>query len=187
MLTTSQLVAEIRRRNGDTQEGLARRIGVSFPTVNAWERGRSEPRPAHRRQLEKLAEDLAITHEVTVLVIDDDPATAEMVAAAATEVDPAITVESTLDGWQGLVLCGSLRPRVIFLDILMPGIDGIEVARRLPGIEGLDDPEVVFVTSSTDGALIRRAGSLGHQLLGKPLAVDELVATIRRALRVALR
>jgi len=85
------------------------------------------------------------------------------------------------------VLCGSLRPRVIFLDILMPGIDGIEVANRLPGIKGLDDPEVVFVTSSTNSDLLRRAGSVGHQLLGKPLGVDDLVTTIRRALQVVLR
>jgi CheY-like chemotaxis protein len=178
MLSTAELVAAIRRTSGSTQEALARRLGVSFPTVNAWERGRSSPRPNHRRQLEQLAEELGITTETMVLVIDDDPATGAIVDAAAQQVGAAITVESALDGWEGLVKCGSLRPALIFLDILMPGIDGIEVARRLPDIEGLDHTEVVFVTSSTDDRLLARARSFGHSVLPKPLEVDQLIDTI---------
>jgi CheY-like chemotaxis protein len=185
MLSTPELVAEIRRVAGDTQEGLARRLGVSFPTVNAWERGRSKPRPDRRRQLEELAAELGISAEVAVLVIDDDPATGAVVDAAAREVDSAITVESALNGWEGLVRCGSLRPRLIFLDILMPGIDGIEVARRLPDIEGLATTEVVFVTSSTDERLLARARSLGHDLLPKPLEVDALIDAISSRLEIA--
>ena len=178
MLSTSELVAAIRRAGGDTQEALARRLGVSFPTVNAWERGRSRPRPHHRRRLDQLASELGITYEFTVLVIDDDPATGAIVDAAAREVDSAITVESALNGWEGLVRCGSLQPALVFLDILMPGIDGIEVARRLPEIQGLDGTEVVFVTSSTDERLLARARELGHDLLAKPLEVDRLVDTL---------
>jgi CheY-like chemotaxis protein/DNA-binding XRE family transcriptional regulator len=178
VLATSELVAEIRKVAGETQEALARRLGVSFPTVNAWERGRSVPRPDHRRKLEELAAQLGITSEISVLVIDDDPTTGSLVDAAAREVDPAITVETALDGWQGLVRCGAVRPALIFLDILMPGIDGIEVARRLPGIQGLGGTEVVFVTSSTDARLLARASELGHPVLSKPLDFDRLADTI---------
>ena len=165
MLSTPELVAEIRLVGGDTQEALARRLGVSFPTVNAWERGRSTPRSNHRRRLEQLAAELGIITEITVLVIDDDPATGAI-------------VESALNGWEGLVRCGALRPDLIFLDILMPGIDGIEVARRLPEVEGLGRTEVVFVTSSTDERLLARARELGHELLAKPLDVDRLVTVM---------
>ncbi len=179
MLSTPELVAEIRRVAGETQEGLARRLGVSFPTVNAWERGRSSPRANHRRQLEELAGQLGITSEISVLVIDDDPTTGAVVEAAAEEVDAAITVESALNGWEGLVRCGALRPSLIFLDILMPGIDGIEVARRLPDIADLERTEVVFVTSTTDEAILTRARSLGHSLLAKPLDVARLIDSIR--------
>lgn len=178
MLSTPELVAEIRRVGGDTQEALARRLGVSFPTVNAWERGRSTPRSNHRRRLEQLAAELGIITEITVLVIDDDPATGAIVESAAAEVSSATTVESALNGWEGLVRCGALRPDLIFLDILMPGIDGIEVARRLPEVEGLGRTEVVFVTSSTDERLLARARELGHELLAKPLDVDRLVTVM---------
>lgn len=184
MLSTSKLVSEIRRRSGSTQEALAHRIGVSFPTVNAWERGRSTPRPALRRRLEELAEELGIVHARTILVIDDDPSTGELVAAAAREVDDSIGVEVALDGWEGLIMCGSLKPDMIFLDILMPGIDGIEVARKLPHV-GLDDPAVVFVTSSQDSAVLDRAREVGHPIASKPLDVDAVAATISDQLGIA--
>lgn len=174
MLSTSELVTRIREANGDTQEGLARRLGVSFPTVNSWERGRSEPRAHHRRDLEGLAEALGISHELVVLVIDDDPVTAELVRAAAVDVDGAVTVESALDGWEGLIKCGSLQPSLLFLDIMMPGIDGLEVARRLPTIEGLDDLAVVFVTASQSPDVLARAAAIGNDVLNKPLELEDL-------------
>ncbi len=178
MLSTADLVARIRERTGDTQEALARRLGVSFPTVNAWERGRSRPRALHRRKLEHLADEVGVDRGMTILVIDDDPVTSELVAAAATEVDTGISVEMALDGWEGLVKCGSLTPDLLFLDIMMPGLDGIEVAKRLPKMSGLGDLRVVFVTSSTEPSILERVGALGHDLIRKPLEIDALTAVI---------
>lgn len=182
MLSTPDLVSRIRKATGDTQEGLARRLGVSFPTINAWERGRSEPTPRHRQTLEKLADEFDVVHEHVVLVIDDDPITAELVRAAAAGLDAAVTVESALDGWSGLVKCGALSPRLLFLDIMMPGIDGLEVARRLPTVDGLDDLRVVFVTASESPDVLARAAALGTAVLGKPLDLDVLARTIAESL-----
>lgn len=182
MLSTSELVARIREATGDTQEGLARRLDVSFPTVNAWERGRSNPRAGHRRILEQLGSELGIHHQMTVLVIDDDPSTGEVVAALASEIDGGITVDMAADGWEGLVKCGSIRPDLLFLDIMMPGIDGLEVARRIPSISGLDAMTVVFVSSSRDDRLLARARSLGHAVIEKPLSFEDLTRTMRAVL-----
>lgn len=44
----------LRKKLGLTQEGLARKIGVSWSTVNRWERGRGEPSPLAREKLEIL-------------------------------------------------------------------------------------------------------------------------------------
>lgn len=188
MLPTTELVSRIRAANGDTQEGLARRLGVSYPTINAWERGRSEPTPRHRQTLESLAADLNIVHEFIVLVIDDDPITAELVRAAAHGHDAAVSVDSALDGWEGLVKCGALRPDLLILDIMMPGIDGLEVARRLPTVEGLDEMRVVFVTSSDSPEVLARAAALGNAVVRKPLELDALAAIIDESLTpVAVR
>jgi len=183
MLSTSELVSRIRATNGDTQEGLARRLGVSFPTVNSWERGRSEPKPGHRKVLEDLASSLRIVQELMVLVIDDDPVTAELVRAAAVDVDAAVTVESALGGWEGLVKLGALQPQLLFLDVMMPGIDGLEVARRLPAIEGLDTLRVVFVTSSQSPDVLARAAALGNAVLAKPLELSDLTTAMQENLR----
>jgi CheY-like chemotaxis protein len=179
MLSTPLLVTRIREATGDTQEALARRLGVSFPTINSWERGRSVPRANYRRLLESLADQVGVVHSATILVIDDDPATAELVAAAAGVVDSAIAVESTTDGFEGLLKCGALKPDVVFLDILMPGIDGIEVARRLPAIGGLEGTTVVFVTSSQDRNIVDRARQLGHDVMFKPLEIDQLITDMQ--------
>lgn len=183
MLPTNDLVARIRAANGDTQEGLARRLGVSYPTINAWERGRSEPTARHRRTLEELAAELDIVHELIVLVIDDDPITAELVRAAAAGLDAAVTVESATDGWEGLVKCGALHPSLLFLDIMMPGIDGLEVARRLPTLDGLEDMRVVFVTASQSPNVLARARALGSAVITKPLELDVLANAIAGSLQ----
>ncbi|MFV0373681.1 response regulator [Microbacterium sp.] len=182
MLSTPELVARIRAVTGDTQEGLARRLGVSYPTINSWERGRSEPHARRRRELEELAESLDIRSELSVLVIDDDPVTAEIVRAAAVDVDASVAVSSALDGWEGLVVCGALKPRLLFLDVMMPGLDGLEVARRLPSIEGLDAMEIVFVTASGSTTVLERAAALGNGVLTKPLELDQLAGVMRTAL-----
>lgn len=182
MLPTADLVTRIREATGDTQEALARRLGVSFPTVNAWERGRTTPRAKHRRQLEELADSLNVTYGLLVLVIDDDPTTAEIVTAAAAGVDEAITIEVAYDGWEGLVKCGSVRPELVLLDIMMPGIDGLEVARRLPDIDSLGSVKVVFVTSSRDEEVLARARSLGNEVVPKPLDFDDVEAVLKRSM-----
>jgi CheY-like chemotaxis protein/DNA-binding transcriptional regulator YiaG len=182
MLSTPDLVSRIRAANGDTQEGLARRLGVSFPTVNSWERGRSEPKAAHRQALEELASSLRIAQEMMVLVIDDDPVTAELVRAAAVDVDAAVTVEAALGGWEGLVKCGALQPQLLFLDVMMPGIDGLEVARRLPTIDGLGQLRVIFVTASQSPDVLARAAALGNAVLAKPLELDDLASAMSATL-----
>ena len=50
------LVSSIREATGWTQEKLAQEIGVSFSTVNAWERGRRSPQPFLLRKLLELAD-----------------------------------------------------------------------------------------------------------------------------------
>jgi CheY-like chemotaxis protein len=174
MLSSAELVARIRQVNGDTQEGLARRLEVSYPTINSWENGRSEPKGGHRQQLEELAESLGIVNELVVLVVDDDPVTAELVRAAATDVDAAVTVEYAADGWEGLIKCGALQPRLLFLDVMMPGIDGLEVARRLPTIDAVGDVRIVFVTASQSQEVISKARELGHSVLSKPVDLGDL-------------
>lgn len=52
----AELVRGIRERTGWTQEKLAQKVGVSFSTVNNWERGKRNPQPYLLKKLMELAE-----------------------------------------------------------------------------------------------------------------------------------
>ncbi|MDL1888688.1 helix-turn-helix transcriptional regulator [Nitrospirales bacterium NOB] len=52
------LVRELRRRVGLTQEKFAARIGVTYPTINRWENGRTRPSPLALQRLEDLTRSL---------------------------------------------------------------------------------------------------------------------------------
>jgi putative transcriptional regulator len=56
--TTALLVRELRHRLGLTQEKMAARLGVTFPTINRWENGRAKPSPLALKRIEDLLGDL---------------------------------------------------------------------------------------------------------------------------------
>ena len=53
-----RLLREVRRRTGLTQEKLAAKLGVAFPTLNRWENARAKPSPLALRQIDALLRDL---------------------------------------------------------------------------------------------------------------------------------
>jgi CheY-like chemotaxis protein len=182
-LPTTRLVSAIRKRTGLTQEGLARDLGVSFATLNAWERGRSEPRPSHRRILEEMASDLGIDGGLRVLIVDDDPAACSVLEAILNASPRDITVWSESNGTDGLLRCGAIRPDVMFLDIRMPGIDGFAVADRVNRIGGLEDVRIVFNTFVTDETILERArNSSAVAVLTKPNTPRDVEEALQRAL-----
>ena len=56
--TPAHLIRELRNRLGLTQEKLAAKLGVTFPTINRWENGRAKPSPLALKQIEELLIDL---------------------------------------------------------------------------------------------------------------------------------
>jgi transcriptional regulator with XRE-family HTH domain len=49
-----RLVRELRKRTGLTQEKFAAKLGVTFPTINRWENGRTKPSPLAMQKIEEL-------------------------------------------------------------------------------------------------------------------------------------
>ena len=180
--TIPELVLAIRRETGDSQEALARRLGVSFATVNAWERGRTEPRRIHAAQLLELAKRLGVRAGLSVLAIDDDPTACAIVEDLVAHGRHGGDVITTTSPTEGLLLCGTLRPDVLFLDIMMPGLDGFDVAEQLRHVDGLGRVAVIFMTASTDPALLERARATGSAVLTKPLDAAVVDAAIARVL-----
>lgn len=177
-LITTDLVARIRSTAGITQEELARQLGVSFPTVNAWERGRSEPRAYHRASLDALAKAHGIIQGLTVLIIDDDNDVARVMGSLLEAHLDDVVVSIANSGTEGLLTCGAVKPDIVLLDVRMPGLDGLAVADALKSIDGLERTRLVFVTGQADQELLAAAARDGRPVLRKPFQASDFTDLI---------
>lgn len=116
---------------------------------------------------------------VRVLVLEDDPSISQLVVSYL-EHD-GFVVDVAWDGETGVDLARSAQPDVVVLDLMLPGIDGIEVCRR---IRTFSDAYIVMLTARIE-EMDRLIGlSVGaDDYLGKPFSPRELVARIRAMLR----
>ncbi len=114
----------------------------------------------------------------TVLLIDDQAASLEAMAEALRPL--GYEVWQAIDGESGLALARDRQPDVILLDIMMPGMDGYEVCRRLKADEETRLVPVVFLTGlDTREARLTGLGVGAADFLNKPFALVELEVRVR--------
>ena len=119
------------------------------------------------------------SEQTRVLVVDDDPQTLKSVRDALAA--PHYDTHSTVDPQEVPRLLGTHRPHVVLLDLMMPGIDGIELMGQVPE---LTDLPVIFISAYGRDETIARALEAGAaDYIVKPFSPTELVARIQAALR----
>ena len=115
----------------------------------------------------------------SVLIVDDEPQIARALRVALSargyEVSTAGNGETALD------LVATSSPDVVLLDLGLPGIDGVEVVRRLRGWTSIPVIVVSVREGQSDKVAALDAGA--DDYLTKPFGMDELLARIRAALR----
>jgi two-component system KDP operon response regulator KdpE len=116
-----------------------------------------------------------------VLVCDDDPqilrALRVVLRDAGYEVVPAETGEEALD------LLAVRPPQAAIIDLMLPGIDGVEVCRQLR--EWSDMPVIVLSAVDDEAAKVRALRTGADDYVTKPFSAGELVARVEAALRRA--
>jgi two-component system response regulator ResD len=115
----------------------------------------------------------------SVLVVDDEPTIAEVVSRYMERAGYATRVAG--DGYEALRLAREERPDLVVLDIMLPGIDGLEVMRRL---RGEDRMSIILLTAKgeqTDRIVGLRQGADDYVV--KPFSPAELVARVDAVLR----
>lgn len=117
-----------------------------------------------------------------VLVVDDEENISFLVESAL-QLDGMDTAKAA-DGWQALTMVKSFNPQAIVLDVMMPGLDGFEVLRRLRS-DGVKVPVLFLTARDTVDDRVRGLTSGGDDYIVKPFAIAELVARVRLALRHA--
>jgi two-component system OmpR family response regulator len=116
-----------------------------------------------------------------VLVVDDDPAIRDVVRFALGRA--GFEVVEAADGPAALERFGAAAPDLVILDVMLPGLDGIEVCRALRRSSAVP---ILFLSSKEDE--VDRVVGLelgGDDYLGKPFSPRELVARVRALLRRA--
>jgi signal transduction histidine kinase len=119
----------------------------------------------------------------TVLLIDDDPTNLRILVEYLQELSFQVVVEPA--GELGLKRAELLKPELILLDILMPGIDGFETCRRLKANQSTKDIPVIFMTA-LDSAKDKVKGFDigGVDYVTKPFQRQEVLARILTHLRI---
>lgn len=115
---------------------------------------------------------------IRVLLIDDDCDLREWVKLGLQARGYA--VKATFSGTQGLILAYQEHPHVVLLDLMLPGMDGLETLSRLREV---CDVPVVVISARTGEEDVVRALSLGaDDYLRKPFGIEELEARVRNVL-----
>ncbi len=123
---------------------------------------------------------------IKILAIDDNLDNLITIQALTSEAFPTADIVIALSGKEGLALAESENPDVILLDIIMPGMDGFEVCKRLKSDKNLCDIPVIFVTALKGDKESRIKGlEVGAEaFLAKPIDESELIAQIRAMIKI---
>ncbi|KAM3100466.1 response regulator [Phormidesmis sp. 146-12] len=123
------------------------------------------------------------TYLGTVLVIDDAPVDTRIVSIMLKR--QGYQVCSATNGQMALKLLSEVVPDLILLDVMMPGIDGYEVCKRLKACPKTQDIPVMFLSSADVTSEKVRAFELGGaDYITKPFRPDEVLARIKYQLQV---
>jgi two-component system nitrogen regulation response regulator NtrX len=118
-----------------------------------------------------------VTHRV--LIIDDEPGIRQALRQVLEYEGLEISLASS--GGEGLTLYAKVRPHLVFLDVKMAGLDGLETLQRLRDV----DPDALVVMISGHGTIATAVEATrrgAFDFLEKPLDTDRLLVTLRNAL-----
>jgi adenylate cyclase len=112
-----------------------------------------------------------------ILIIEDEPA--NIAALSSVLRDKGYQTSVAISGEQGLELLTRVRPDLILLDIMMPGIDGFETCRRIKADTRWRDIPLIFLTGRTETVDIVRGFEVGAvDYVAKPFHAHELLARV---------
>jgi excisionase family DNA binding protein len=185
-------------RKSFTTSAVARMLGVALQSVSNWiDAGqlRAGRTPGGHRRIEPedllnflRQQELAIPAELLpsppkVLIVDDEQAVVSWVTAEIQAERPDIEVLVAHDGFSAGEIVGAEGPDVVVLDLRMPGIDGLEVCRRIKAREDTRKTAVIAITAFPSPEVEKRILAYGAEVcLAKPLKIDVLLKYVTAAL-----
>jgi CheY-like chemotaxis protein len=116
----------------------------------------------------------------TILIVDDDDGIRRLIAATLEDVS-GYRLSEAADGEQAVRRAREVQPSIVFLDIDMPRLDGIETCRRLKSEPSTADATIVMLTGDSDQDAELEARRAGADLfLTKPFSPLHLLRLVDR-------
>ncbi len=117
-----------------------------------------------------------------ILVVDDDPNVLRLEQAILTGA--GLTVDTASHASEALEKLTTTQYDAIVLDIVMPGMDGYEIARRIRQLDTNKDTPVIMVTALGEPGTMKRGFDVGAAVfLKKPFTAEAFRSAVRSALR----
>ena len=122
------------------------------------------------------------TDKKRILVVDDQAQNTQLLKAYLERNDYVVKEEN--DARAALSAAEEFKPDLILLDVMMPGVDGGELAARFKASPKLNTVPTVFLTATVTKAEVNAGGGLigGDRFLAKPLVLTEVLACLRQHL-----
>ena len=122
------------------------------------------------------------SRKATILIVEDDRDILEMIRYNLER--EGFRVLDSLDGERGIETALRSKPDLVLLDLMLPGVDGLEVCRRLRAERDTSDTPVLMLTAKSEETDVVVGLEMGaDDYLTKPFSPRELVARIRALLR----
>jgi two-component system chemotaxis response regulator CheY len=113
-----------------------------------------------------------------VLIVDDDPFIRKLIATTLEDVAGFDLLQAS-DGAEAVDIAARERPAIVFLDVDMPRLDGIEACARIRASEGTAEATIVMLTATSRNDNERRAEEAGADLfLTKPFSPLDLLRLV---------
>jgi len=115
-----------------------------------------------------------------VLVVDDDPFIRKLIATTLEDVAEFVLHEAA-DGAEAIEVARRERPSLVFLDVDMPIVNGIDACRQLRSLESTGHATIVMLTAAHGDSVERRAEEAGADLfLTKPFSPLDLLRLVEQ-------
>jgi two-component system alkaline phosphatase synthesis response regulator PhoP len=117
-----------------------------------------------------------------IVIVEDEADIAEVIEYSLSR--EGFETSSALNGQDGLELAQSVKPDLVLLDLMLPGLDGIEICRELKSDANTRSIPIIMVTAKGDESDIVLGLSMGaDDYVTKPFSPKELVARVKAVLR----
>jgi DNA-binding response OmpR family regulator len=116
------------------------------------------------------------TGRATVLVVEDDSALRQFLCTALSD---EFDVTGAVSGEEAVEIARQLRPDVVLLDVMLPGLSGLDVVREMRSDEGLKDTPVLVMTAFSEIESDHAVEAGADRFLTKPFDLQELTDAVR--------